>query len=171
MSTEDNIHVFLVEDDTTYAATLTQYLSRFFKSKIRVDSFTSGEKCLEKIEKDPKQATDVVILDYYLNSNSPKAMNGIEVLKKIKEINSKITVVILSAQDKMDIAADSIKHGAYEYIVKSESGFIRTHNIIKNLMAVLVVAKASRIYEKWNIAMAALILILVIIDVILYVMR
>lgn len=171
MKTQSNISVFLVEDDTTYAATLTQYLSKYFKSKIRIQPFTNGEKCLERIEEDPEGSADVVILDYYLDSASPGSRNGIEVLKKIKELNSRITVIVLSAQDKLEIAADSIKYGAYEYIVKSESAFIRTYNILKNLIDVLVVEKTSRLYERWNIIMAIIILLLILFDVILYIRK
>jgi DNA-binding NarL/FixJ family response regulator len=77
-------------------------------------------------------AADIVVLDYHLNTESENAMNGIEVLKKIKKINSKIIVVMLSAEDKLKILTDCIKNGAYEYVVKSETAFVRIQNILKN---------------------------------------
>ena len=48
-------------------------------------------------------------------------MDGLEVLKKIKETSEDSTVIMLSGQDKLQVALDSIKNGAYEYIAKSES--------------------------------------------------
>jgi DNA-binding NarL/FixJ family response regulator len=89
---------------------------------------------LKRIKQNPETAADIVILDYHLNTESKNAMNGIDVLKKIKEINFKIIVVMLSAEDKLKIAVDCITYGAYEYVVKSETAIIRTQNILKNSM-------------------------------------
>ena len=87
---------------------------------------------MKKIQQNPETAADIVILDYHLNTETKNAMDGIDVLKKIKEINFRIIVVMLSAEDKIKIAADCIKYGAYEYVVKSETAFIRIQNILKN---------------------------------------
>jgi len=129
--TRKAISVFLVDDNETYLATLSNYLHKQFGSKIKIEAFTTGEDCLKEIEKNP--TIEVVILDYYL-TESPNVMNGPEVLKKIKEINSDILVVMLSAEDTLEIATDCITSGAYEYVVKSASAFIRTENILKNLI-------------------------------------
>jgi DNA-binding NarL/FixJ family response regulator len=87
---------------------------------------------LKEIEKNP--TIEIVILDYHLNTKSPNAMNGLDVLKKIKEINSEIIVLMLSVDDKLKIATECIAFGAYEYVVKSETSFIRIQNILKNLI-------------------------------------
>ena len=126
------ISVFLVDDDKIYLTTLEHYIVKQLKIKMQIDSFTNGEDCLKEVEKNP--TIEVVILDYYLNTELPNAMNGLEVLKKIKEINSEIIVVMLSAEDKLEIAIDCITYGAYEYVVKTETAFIRTENILKNLI-------------------------------------
>ncbi len=60
-------------------------------------------------------------------------MNGIETLDKIKEFNSEIPVVILSAQDKIDVAVNCMHHKAFDYIVKSETAFIRLQKIISTI--------------------------------------
>src|ERR1035437_475944 len=98
------ISVFVVDDNKSYLTMLAHYLHKHFKSKIQVDPFTNGEDCLKEIEKNP--TVEVVILDYHLNAKSSKALNGLAVLKKIKEINSEIIVIMLSAEDKLKIAAD-----------------------------------------------------------------
>lgn len=145
------ISVFLVDDDKTYLATLEYYLNQQLQSKIKIEPFINGEDCLKEIETNP--TTEIVILDYYLNTElsnsmnsevamqdyylnpeSSNTMNGLEVLKKIKEINPEIIVIMLSAEDKLEIAIDCITYGAYEYVVKSETAFIRTQNILKNLI-------------------------------------
>ena len=132
MKTESSVSVLLVDDNEMFLKALAFSLNGYFKSDIQMESFITGEDCLKKIEQNPETAADVVILDYHLNTESEKAMNGIAVLKKIKEINSKIVVVMLSAEDKLQILIDCIKYGAYEYVVKSETAFVRTQNILKN---------------------------------------
>jgi len=128
----NNISVFLVDDNEVFLKALASSLLEYFDSEILIESFVTGEECLKKIQQNPETATDVVILDYHLNTVSEKAMNGIDVLKKIKEINSKIIVVMLSAEDKLKVASDSLSYGANEYVVKSETAFIRIQNILKN---------------------------------------
>lgn len=132
MKTQNNISVFLVDDNEVFLKTLADSLNERFRSEIQIELFTTGEACLKKIQENPDTAADIVILDYHLNTESKNAMDGIDVLKKIKEINFKIIVIMLSAEDKIKIATDSLTHGAYEYVVKSETAFIRTQNILKN---------------------------------------
>jgi DNA-binding NarL/FixJ family response regulator len=134
MKTQNKISVFLVDDNDMFLQTLALSLNEQFKSEIETESFTTGEDCLNKIQQNPELAADIVILDYHLNTDSKNAMNGLDILKKIKKINSRIVVVMLSAEDKINIATESIANGAYEYVVKSETALIRTQNILKNSM-------------------------------------
>jgi len=76
---------------------------------------------------------DVIILDYLLNGVDKNAMNGIETLDKIKAYNPDIPVIILSGQDKIDVAIDCMHHRAYDYVVKSETAFMRIQKIITNI--------------------------------------
>lgn len=134
MKTKNNISVFLVDDNEVFLKTLALSLSEHFKSEIQIKTFTTGEDCMNKIQQDPETAADIVILDYHLNTDSKNAMNGFDILKKIKKINSGIIVIMLSAEDKLQIAIDCITYGAYEYVAKSETAFIRTKNILKNIL-------------------------------------
>jgi DNA-binding NarL/FixJ family response regulator len=79
------------------------------------------------------QSPDVIILDYYLDGIERDAMNGIETLDKIKAYNPDIPVIILSSQDKIDVAIDCMHHRAYDYVVKSETAFIRLQKIITSI--------------------------------------
>jgi DNA-binding NarL/FixJ family response regulator len=134
MKIQNKISVFLVDDNDMFLQTLTLSLNEQFKSEIEVETFTTGENCLNKIQENPESTADIVILDYHLNTDSKNAMNGVDILKKIKKLNSKIVVVMLSAEDKINIASECITNGAYEYVVKSETALIRTQNILKNSM-------------------------------------
>src|SRR5690606_38776093 len=93
------------------------------------ETFATGELCLENISKNP----DVVILDYHLNGIDLDAMNGIDVLDEIKEFNKDIPVVMLSSQDDINVAVNCMHHKAFDYVVKSETAFLRLQSIITNI--------------------------------------
>lgn len=76
----------------------------------------------------------MIILDYLLDGVERDAMNGIKVLDKIKEYNAEIPVVMLSAQDKIDVAINCMHHAAFDYVVKSETAFMRLLRIISSIL-------------------------------------
>ena len=143
--------VFLVDDDKMYLLSLKHELMKNFKG-IRFETFSSGEDCLKELNRSPR----LVILDYYLTNGSPEAMNGIQVLKEIKFLHPDIEVIILSAQDKFEVAVNAIKSGAYEYVAKSESAFIRLYNIVGKALYNIECARLSRKYARWNYILGAL---------------
>lgn len=166
MKTSAPFSVFLVDDDKMFLSSLKNTLSSQFKSDIEISTFTNGEECLQSINGKP----DIVVLDYYLNDDEhPDAMDGMKVLKQIKHNGSRdIMVIMLSGQDKLQIALDSIKNGAYEYVAKSESTFVKIQNIIKNAIGTIKSSRDNRNYEKWNVVMGVTIMLIVLIDIIYY---
>jgi len=60
-------------------------------------------------------------------------MNGVETLDSIKASNPDIPVVMLSSQDKIDVAINCMHHKALDYVVKSETAFIRLQKIITSI--------------------------------------
>jgi DNA-binding NtrC family response regulator len=99
-----------------------------FGPDTEIKVFSTGEEFLKQLKKSPC----IIILDYYLNGSYIDAMNGLEVLKRIMQISPGSKVIMMSSQDKMEIAVDTIKHGAYDYIVKSNNVFIRAKLSIIN---------------------------------------
>ena len=60
-------------------------------------------------------------------------MNGLETLDKIKAFNSDIPVIMLSSQDKIDVAINCMHHKAFDYVVKTETAFVRLQKIISTI--------------------------------------
>ena len=124
MKEDNKIKLFLVDDDVVFLKSLEiEFLQH---ADLFIETFTTGEDCVENLSHNP----DVIILDYMLNSIVEHAMNGIETLDKIKEYDPDIQVVILSAQDKIEVAVNCMRHNAYDYVVKSETAFMRLQKII-----------------------------------------
>jgi DNA-binding NtrC family response regulator len=124
MTSEKKTMIFLVDDDALYLKSLEiEFLTH---GDFRIETFATGELCIEKLDLEP----DVIILDYLLDGIEKSAMNGIDTLDKIKAFDPDIPVIMLSAQDKIDVAIDCMHHKAIDYVVKSETAFIRLQKII-----------------------------------------
>jgi DNA-binding NtrC family response regulator len=128
MKTPNQIKLFLVDDDKVLLKSLE---IDFLEQSFMVETFSSGEACLENIASVP----DIIILDYHLNGIDKNAMNGIETLDKIKAFNKDIPVIILSSQDKIEVAVNCMHHKAVDYVVKSETAFVRLQKIITTIMS------------------------------------
>jgi DNA-binding NtrC family response regulator len=54
----------------------------------------------------------------------------LKTLDKIKISNIEIPVIMLSSQDKIEVAVSCMHHKAFDYVVKSETAFVRLQKII-----------------------------------------
>ncbi len=127
MKNEHKIKLFLVDDDALFLKSLEiEFLQH---ADFTVETFSTGELCVENLSHNP----DVILLDYHLDGIDKTAMNGIEALDKIKTINPDIPVVMLSSQDKIEVAINCMHHRAFDYVVKSETAFLRLQKIITTI--------------------------------------
>lgn len=127
MNSDIKILLFLVDDDAVYLKSLE--IEFMQHAGFTIETYTTGEACLAAMSHQP----DVIILDYLLDGVIKNVMNGIEVLDKIKVYDMSIPVIILSAQDKIEVAVDCMHHQAFDYVVKSETAYIRLQKIISTI--------------------------------------
>lgn len=123
----EKIKIFLVDDDALFLKSLE--IEFMEHADFTIETYATGELCLANLSNNP----DVIILDYYLNGIVENAMNGMETLDKIKTFNPDIPVVMLSSQDKIDVAINCMHHRAFDYVVKSETAFVRLQKIITTI--------------------------------------
>jgi len=129
MKDGNQIRLFLVDDDVLFLKRLEiEFLQR---ADFIIETFVTGELCLQQLAHNP----DVIILDYHLDGIDKHAINGLETLDRIKKYNSDIPVVMLSQQDKIDIAVNCMHHRAFDYVVKSETSFLRLQKIITSIFS------------------------------------
>ena len=134
------IKIFLVDDDALYLKTLEiEFLEN---GDFEIETFATGELCIANISHNP----DIIILDYQLDGVERDAMNGIQTLDKIKEFNPDIPVIMLSAQDKIDVAINCMHHKAYDYVVKSETAFLRLQKAITSIFHTRKIEKTLNWY-------------------------
>ena len=132
MKNENKIKLFLVDDDALFLKALeiefTEHAD-FTEEGYEIETYATGELCVENLSHEP----DIIILDYHLDGIDKTAMNGLETLDKIKAFNQDIPVIMLSSQDKIEVAINCMHHKAFDYVVKSETAFVRLQKIITTI--------------------------------------
>ncbi len=112
--------VFVVDDNELTAATLEDYIAS--KTKHTVQTFGTGEECLEHIA---DERPDIIVLDYNLNSVDANAADGAQILDTIKKIDHGIHVIMLSGKGTYGTALQTISMGADTYILKDDDAFAK----------------------------------------------
>jgi DNA-binding NtrC family response regulator len=103
----EECRVLLVEDDQTQRELLTELLE---EEGFKVVSASSAERALDLFR---RESFDVVITDVRLGG-----MGGLELLKKLKELEPSVEVIVITAFSSVDDAVKAIKMGAFHYITK-----------------------------------------------------
>ena len=98
--------LLIVDDEPLILEVLTEH----FKSEYDIDTALNGADALGAIL---RARPDVVMLDI----NMPR-MNGVEVLKDIKQIDDSIAVIMVTANEQVAMAAEALRNGAFGYVPK-----------------------------------------------------
>lgn len=156
MYTNRTLKISLIDDDPQ----MREMLKDFFIEKYplsEITSFATGEESLKKIITEP----DLIVLDYHLDSIDALAMNGLQVLNKLKERFPNVPVIFLSGQEKAEVAANTMKYGAWDYIVKNENAFHRLEIHINNILGQVDLKKnlGTQKFFNWLLVIIAIALI------------
>jgi len=131
MNIKNTTTIFIVDDNKTFSLALKFSIENNFKHLfIKTYSFATGEKCLEKIM---ELMPELVILDYNLSTEFSGAADGLDILNKIKINNVETSVIMLTSNNKIDVALNSFHHGASDYIVKDENQFKKINDSIAKI--------------------------------------
>ncbi len=96
-----------IEDDSLVSRTIAAHLK---KKGYEVKLAESGEEGLELYR---EFRPDLTLLDIKLPD-----INGLEVLRQLKQLDKNAAVVVMTAFDDMKTTVEAIKSGAFEYLVK-----------------------------------------------------
>ena len=113
--------IFIVDDDffcrELYRTTLT---GMGYKN---VYIYDNGNDCIANLSMNP----DLLFLDYNM-----EPMNGLDILKKVKETNSSTTVLLLSGCKDQNVINSALEYGALDYIIKNDNMVDSLQNTMKN---------------------------------------
>ncbi len=129
-----NPKIFVVEDDNWYRNFLTYSLQ--LNPDYEVIAFENAKDCLNNLHQKP----DVITIDYSL-----PGMNGSELIKKIKEADEQIQIIVISGQEDIGTAVELLKLGVFDYLIKNEDTKHRLLNSVQN--AVINISLKTEIIE------------------------
>lgn len=115
--------IFVVEDDILYLNLINKELEKM--GYTNVSSFSTGRDAMNNLDRKP----DIALLDYFLE----KDFTGMDILKKIQKRFPDTQSIFLTASDDVNIAVDTMRNGAYDYIVKGDTAFIRIRHLLKKI--------------------------------------
>lgn len=114
--------VFVVEDNDWYNRLLVHHIE--LNPEYEAKGFSNAKDLLAALSEKPGAVT----LDFRLPD-----MDGLEVLRRIKEYDASIEVVVISEQEEIETAVELLKSGAYDYLVKSDDIKERLHKTLTHI--------------------------------------
>ena len=162
-------HLFIVDDDLFFAELLLEKLN--WEDKYEISYFETGEAMLGGLSENP----DVIILDYYLDSLNREASNAQAIIQEMGRLNCHTPVIVLSSQDKINRATETLKAGAIDYITKNknfatllERSLTRLFNTKNTGIQMITLKNTIRTHtQRISLALASSVLLFAILEMLL----
>jgi DNA-binding NtrC family response regulator len=117
-----NKKIFVVDDDLFISELIAQHLKNLKFQDVTV--YNDSVLALNELVQNPA----IVFLDYNMDT-----LNGFELLTKIKRFNPNILVVMVSGQEDMNVAIESLKFGAFDYVVKGHNELNKIEEVLHKI--------------------------------------
>jgi ActR/RegA family two-component response regulator len=128
--TEKSGIVFIIEDNAVYAQTLKAFLQSEFPELKEVKIFPVGETAEMSLHHNP----DLIIVDYFLDTKYSDAETGLETVKKIRARKPEVNIIVLSAQENIDVVLQAVKTHNCSYVKKDADAFRRVAEITREAL-------------------------------------
>lgn len=102
--------LFIIEDDPLVAGFMKRAAEQL--PNMEVTHYINAQHCIENLHQRP----DIVAINYHLPD-----VNGLELMQKIKNVNSDTDVIVVSGQEQVDVVVQAYKNGANDYIIKKDN--------------------------------------------------
>ncbi len=103
----EQVSILIVDDEPSVRDSLMHW---FMQEGYRVETAAEAMEALERMR---DSSFDIVLLDIKM-----PGMDGIELQQRLKEIDSHLAIIIMTAYASVDTAIQALKQGAYDYITK-----------------------------------------------------
>ena len=139
------IKIFCVEDDLVFAKLLKYRLS--LNPDFEVKVFNTAKELLSSLSQTP----DIITIDINLPD-----IQGDELIGLIREQIPSVTLLVISGQENMQVAASLFRLGVYDYIIKDENALDRIWNVANNAAAQIslkeeVTVLREEVNQKYNL--------------------
>ena len=116
--------ILIVDDDHEHAFLTAEKLKE--KLKIDVKQVLTAEECLDCVE---SENFDLLLLDLAL----PK-MNGLELMRRLREKETGVPVIMVTGQGSEKIAVEAMKLGARDYLIKNDAFWMALPLVVKRVL-------------------------------------
>jgi len=99
--------ILVVDDEAQVREVLIEFLAG---EGYTVEGFASGSDALDAVTREPP---DLVLLDIHM-----PGVDGVEILRRIRALDDKIAVIMVTANEDVAIARETLKLGAVDYVAK-----------------------------------------------------
>lgn len=121
--------IYVIEDNAIERNMLIDFLGKY--PDLNSKEFFNGDACIKDIIVS-KISPDLILLDYFLDSEIASSKDGLEILTKLKEISPNSEIIMFTSVDNERIIELARKKGAMAFIVKGASGYEMLDSIIRN---------------------------------------
>jgi DNA-binding response OmpR family regulator len=134
------LKILIVEDSEDHLILLTQFVKRTSVPTEPPVSCSDGKSALSRLV---EGTFDCLLLDFELPDT-----NGLELLRKAREINPEMAVVMVTAKGDEELAVSTMKAGAMDYLVKGNVGIQTMERVLLNVKERLRLQRVLRDREE-----------------------
>ncbi len=153
--------IFVVENNPTQIKDIKEHFIDHKHFEFRF--FETSAACLPQIHQHPL----AVFIDYDLKEINNEEKDAVFILDEIKRLEHDTEVVFFSAHDNQEVAKDTIKHGAHDYILLNDYRFLRMENNLLNIEEHFTAQRENRKFRRIAIATIAIVGIWIVVVIIL----
>jgi two-component system, NtrC family, response regulator HydG len=133
---KSELGILVVDDELIVRDSLTKW---FREDGFRVDAAPDGPTALKKLQ---TETWNLILVDIKM-----PGMDGMELLHRVKRLNSNTVVIIITAFATVETAVRALKEGAYDYITKPIDPDYLNHIVINALEQQLLVLENQRLRD------------------------
>jgi DNA-binding NarL/FixJ family response regulator len=120
--------VYIVDDNPVERSMMVDYFEKY--PSLTLKEFPNGDECVKDLVM-TGGAPDIILMDYFLDSEVAHSKDGLEILVKLKEICPTASIIMHTSVENARIVELARRKGAYDYIVKGTEGYKKLDSIIE----------------------------------------
>jgi DNA-binding NtrC family response regulator len=125
--------LIMVDDESWFRELISEYL--YDQCRLGTEQFSSSSRFIQSYREGDER---IIILDYEFTND----VNGLTVLKHIRQVNPFASVIMLSGQDDLEAAVETLRYGAADYFVKTNKTVFA--NVLSSIIKLLELKRIER---------------------------
>lgn len=129
----DPTQLIMVDDESWFRELIAEYL--YDQCRLGTEQFASSSGFIQSYREGDQR---IILLDYEFTND----VNGLTVLKHIRKVNPFASVIMLSGQDDLEAAVETLRYGAADYFLKTNKTVFA--NVLSSIIKLLELQRINR---------------------------